>query len=277
MNGLKEFMVEKAINWAFLTPAFARTMSPDDVPGLELLLLAGEAVGQDVFDRWFGRVRLINGWGPAETCVFSTLHEWQSADESPLTVGRPVGGWCWIVDPEEPQQLAPIGCLGEVVIQGPTLLREYLADPERTAASMTSALPEWAPRREAASWSRFFRSGDLCSYNPDGTIEFSSRKDTQVKIRGLRVELGEVEHHTRAALNGVRQVVVDVFKTEAGSTLAAFFAFNDETRTVSTEAKADSAKVFLPITTELKRQITAAAGELSVELPSYMVPTMFVP
>nr|POF20697.1 nonribosomal peptide synthetase vlms [Quercus suber] len=277
MNGLKEFMVEKAINWAFLTPAFARTMSPDDVPGLELLLLAGEAVGQDVFDRWFGRVRLINGWGPAETCVFSTLHEWQSAGESPLTVGRPVGGWCWIVDPEEPQQLAPIGCLGEVVIQGPTLLREYLADPERTAASMTSALPEWAPRRETASWGRFFRSGDLCSYNPDGTIEFSSRKDTQVKIRGLRVELGEVEHHTRAALNGVRQVVVDVFKTEAGSTLAAFFAFNDETRTVSSEAKADSAHVFLPITPELRRQITAAAGELSVVLPSYMVPTLFVP
>nr|POE50466.1 cyclochlorotine synthetase [Quercus suber] len=277
MNGLKEFMVEKAINWAFLTPAFARTMSPDDVPDLELLLLAGEAVGQDVFDHWFGRVRLINGWGPAETCVFSTLHEWQSADESPLTVGRPVGGWCWIVDPEEPQRLAPIGCLGEVVIQGPTLLREYLADPERTAASMTSALPEWAPRRETASWSRFFRSGDLCSYNPDGTIEFSSRKDTQVKIRGLRVELGEVEHHTRAALDRVRQVVVDVFKTEAGSTLAAFFAFNDETRTVSPEAKADGANVFLPITPELKRQITAAAGELSVALPSYMVPTLFVP
>nr|POF13537.1 nonribosomal peptide synthetase easa [Quercus suber] len=280
MNGLKEFILDMQINWAFLTPAFARTLRPEDVPSLELLLLAGEAVGRDVFDRWFGRVRLINGWGPAETCVFSTLHEWQSASESPLTIGKPVGGWCWIVNPEDPQRLAPAGCLGEVVIQGPTLLREYLADPERTAASIIRTLPDWAPEQKSPFWNRFFRSGDLCSYNADGTIEFSSRKDTQVKIRGLRVELGEVEHHTRAALNDVKQVVVDVFTTDAGTTLAAFFAFSEETCNISTGAEDDhtmATKVFLPLTTDLKRQITTAAGELNVALPNYMVPTLFIP
>ncbi|KAH8902238.1 acetyl-CoA synthetase-like protein, partial [Coniochaeta sp. PMI_546] len=200
LNGIEDFIRQMDINWAFLTPAFARTIRPSDVPGLELLLLAGEAVGRDVFDQWFGHVRLVNGWGPAETCVFSTLHEWQSANESPLTVGRPVGGFCWIVDPEEPERLAPVGCAGEVVIQGPTILREYLADVARTKAATITTLPDWAPHREG--WNRFFKSGDLCFYNSKGEIQFISRKDTQVKIRGLRVELGEVEHHLQALIEG---------------------------------------------------------------------------
>ena len=72
MNGLKEFMRDTNVNWAFMTPSFARTLRPEDVPSLELLLLAGEAVPRDVFETWIGKVRFINGWGPAETCVFST-------------------------------------------------------------------------------------------------------------------------------------------------------------------------------------------------------------
>jgi amino acid adenylation domain-containing protein len=278
MNGLREFIRDMKVNWAFMTPAFARTLTPDDVPGLELLLLAGEAVGQDIFDTWFGRVRLINGWGPAETCVFSTLHEWHSPSESPLTVGRPVGGFCWIVDPDDPQRLAPTGCVGEVIIQGPTLLREYLSDPERTAATTMTSLPDWMPRRDSPGWKRFFRSGDLCFYNPDGTIEFVSRKDTQVKIRGLRVELGEVEHHMRAAMKGVQQVVVDVIRGDTGPSLVSYFCFSKETYTIGSGAEAaDSESPFISLTPELNSEITAAVGQLSVMLPSYMVPTVFIP
>ena len=276
MNGLKEFMRDTNVNWAFMTPSFARTLRPEDVPSLELLLLAGEAVPRDVFDTWIGKVRFINGWGPAETCVFSTLHEWQSETESPLTVGRPVGGYCWIVDPDDPQRLAPTGCLGEVVIQGPTLLREYLSDPVKTEASSVAPLPEWAPRRMLPHWNRFFKSGDLCSYNADGTIEFSSRKDTQIKIRGLRVELGEVEHHVQATIEGVRQVVVDVFKGQAGSSLVSFFCFSEDARNCGgVDPAAES--VFLQLTPEVKELVTTAVGKLSVRLPGYMVPTVFIP
>ena len=276
MNGLKEFMRNTNVNWAFMTPSFARTLRPEDVPNLELLLLAGEAVPRDVFDTWIGKVRFINGWGPAETCVFSTLHEWQSDTESPLTVGRPVGGYCWIVDPDDPQRLAPTGCLGEVVIQGPTLLREYLSDPIKTEASSVAPLPEWAPRRTLPHWNRFFKSGDLCSYNADGTIEFSSRKDTQIKIRGLRVELGEVEHHVQATIEGVRQVVVDVFKGQAGSSLVSFFCFSEDARN-SGDGDPAPESVFLQLTPDVKELVTTAVGKLSVRLPGYMVPTVFIP
>ncbi|EAW20684.1 putative nonribosomal peptide synthase [Aspergillus fischeri NRRL 181] len=280
MNSLKEFIWDEKINWAFLTPSFVQqTLKPEDVPTLELLLLAGEPVRNNILDTWFGKVRLVNGWGPAETCCFSTLHEWQSITESPLTVGRPVGGFCWIVDPNDPSRLAPTGCIGEVMIQGPTILRGYLDSPKQTEQHIVTTLPTWAPHQSSPYWSRFYKSGDLCSYNADGTIEFSSRKDTQVKIRGLRVELNEIEHHTLSSLEGVRQVAVDTFNTENGLGLASYFCVDMSAEAVSSDAAGGSASnsVFLSLTTELETRIASMVSQLSVKLPRYMIPTLFIP
>lgn len=274
MNNLSQFICDKRVDWAYLTPAFARTLRPEDVPGLELLLLAGEAVTRDLLDTWFGKVRLVNAWGPAETCVASSLHEWTSINESPMTIGKPVAGFLWIMDPEEPTRLAPLGSVGEVMVHSPTLLRHYLADPDKTKASTVENLPDWIPKRTEPHWGRFFRTGDLCSWNPDGTVEFQSRKDTQVKIRGLRVELEEVEHHVRTALAGPRQVVVDVLRTDAGASLAAYFCFNDETRM---DTQHDPSVMFLSIDGDIKAKVSTAIGKLGVSLPSYMVPTFFIP
>lgn len=283
LTGLVDFINEARVNWAFLTPSFARTLDPGHIPGLDLLLLAGEAVGHDVFHQWFGRVRLINGWGPAETCVFSTLHEWTSADESPLTVGRPVGGYCWLVNPNDQSLLAPIGCLGEVLIQGPTLLREYIADRERTDATILRSLPDWAPMGSSPIWQRFYKSGDLCFINSRGLIEFSGRKDDQVKIRGLRVELGEVEQAIRAALPAA-QVAVDVHRTENSTSLVAFLCFPATSHTQKPDEASDAPPnaynqedLFLPIAAELRDDINNAVGKLSITLPRYMIPSVFVP
>ncbi|TLD06610.1 uncharacterized protein PgNI_08015 [Pyricularia grisea] len=276
---LADFIREMEVNWAFLTPAFVRTMQPQDFPGLELLLLAGEAVGQDILDSWFGKVRLVNGWGPAETCVFSTLHEWQSLAESSVTVGRPVGGFCWIVDPEDPCRLVPAGCVGEVVIQGPTTTREYLADPAKTKATtlQASSLPDWAPRRTEQHWNRFYKSGDLCLYNADGTIEYVGRKDNMVKIRGLRVELGEIEHSIRSSLAGVQQVAVDIVQAAGGARLVAYFSFLNDSRTAGVDLDADLAGVFLPVTSDLQGELAVMLGKMQVALPRYMIPTTFIP
>ncbi|KAL2864993.1 uncharacterized protein BJX67DRAFT_359578 [Aspergillus lucknowensis] len=282
MNSVNEFVREFEITWAILTPSFIKTLQPEEVPSFKAVILVGEAVGRDILDTWFGKVRLLNGWGPAEACFMSTCHEWTSKDESPLTIGRPVGGWCWIVDPQNSHQLAPVGVVGEVVIQGPTILREYLADRERTAASIVDELPNWAPQRTVAPWNRFYKSGDLCSYNVDGTLEFSSRKDTQIKIRGLRVELGEVEYHVRSHLEGVQQVAVDIFQRDGSTALIAYFCYSNNTRmngkgNKTEEEKEEEEELFLPLTTTLKGQITAMVSQLNVKLPAYMVPTVFIP
>lgn len=276
MNALAQFVKDESVNWAVLTPAFARTLRPADFPTLELLLLTGEMVGRDVLEAWFGHVRLWNGWGPAETCVWSSLHEWQSKDDSPLTVGRPVACRCWIVEPDNPQVVAPIGCAGEVVIQGPTLLRTYIGGGELNRRVFLDPVPPWAQHQHLPGWGRLYLTGDLASYRTDGTIEFISRKDTQIKIRGLRVELEEIEYRIREALPKAQQVIVDAFKSEFGAqTLVAYFCY-DKTTTQGTRLKS-SDEVFMPVSSELTDHMDHLVRYLETVLTQYMIPTVFIP
>jgi amino acid adenylation domain-containing protein len=278
-TGIPDFIRDTCANSALLTPSFIRTIKPEDVPSLRLLITASESPGQDILNAWFGRVRLFNAWGPAEICVISTLHEWKSVSESPLTVGRPVGGSCsWIVDPENHKLLTPIGCVGEIVVQGPTLLREYLSNREKTKEFIVTPVPAWMPRRYSdARWDRFFKTGDLGFYNPDRTIEFIGRKDTQVKIRGQRVELEEVEYNIRIALEGIRQVAVDVLQTMGRVSLVAYLCFSLETKRAGRDRGDNMDNLFLLLTDEVERKVRDLAKELRTKLPSYMVPTIFIP
>lgn len=178
MNVLGSFINHARVNWAFLKPSIARHIEPASVPNLELLLLAGESVEKDLMAAWVNAssVRLLHGWGPSETCCLSSLKEWKSTEESPSNIGYPVGGRCWIVEPEDCSRLAPIGCLGEIVIQGPTIARGYLALPEATKARFIEKLPQWALEANCPEYSRFYKSGVLAYYNPDGTMEVVTPK-----------------------------------------------------------------------------------------------------
>ncbi|PHH66871.1 hypothetical protein CDD81_5223 [Ophiocordyceps australis] len=279
MNDIVGFINKARVNWAYLTPSFARFLVPDSVPSLQLLLLAGEPVGKDLLSTWLGHgVRLVNGWGPSETCCFSSLLEWSSPEQSPLNIGRPVGGHCWIVDPSDHHQLAPIGCIGEVVIQGPTIAREYLAFEEGTRASFVTDLPAWAPRVDE-HYARFYKSGDLAYYNADSTMEFVARKDTQVKVRGFRVELGEVEHHVRLGLPEARQVVVDVLaasESDATAKLVAYLCFSSATSSPDDEGE-NNKNMMMALDEALSKKLLELKAYLEVRLPQYMVPAVFIP
>ncbi|PHH65592.1 hypothetical protein CDD81_2027 [Ophiocordyceps australis] len=278
LTDLSVFMREARVNWAYLTPSFARLIDPDTMPGLELLLLAGEAVGKDLLETWASRVRLVNGWGPSETCCFSSLNEWDSASQSPLNIGYPVGGRCWITEPDNHHQLAPIGCVGEVLIQGPTIAREYLDYAQGTRMNfITQDLPGWAPDQDLAPYSRLYKSGDLAYYNPDGTLEFVARKDTQVKVSGFRVELVEIEHYIRQGLGGVEQIIVDVVESRASSKprLAAFVCFSLATSAPSHDL--DESDLLLPLDAALTRQLSELKGYLQARVPAYMVPSIYIP
>uniref|UniRef100_A0A8H7N4P6 Carrier domain-containing protein n=1 Tax=Bionectria ochroleuca TaxID=29856 RepID=A0A8H7N4P6_BIOOC len=275
LGDLAAFIRDTNINAAYMTPSFSRTLEPKSVPSLELVLFAGEAVPRDVLETWFGQVsHLWNGWGPAETCCFSTLHNWKSIDESPLAIGQPVGARCWVVDPNDPQILVPTGTLGEVVIQGPTLLREYIANPQKTEESTVRNLPAWAysPNSGPELWNRFYKTGDLCFMNAQGVLEFSSRIDTQIKIRGLRVELSEVEHHVLSKFPGVCQVAVGVHRGDAGAVLASYLCFNHDT-----SASTQHEGLFMAADEAWFDQLAEVSRGLALTLPRYMIPTIFIP
>ncbi len=162
---------------------------------LRLFIIGGERARPEVVAAWQERVgqrvRLVNTYGPTEATIVTTI-----ADATPvaggdirpgeLPIGTPVhNARTYVLDPL--MQPAPIGVPGELYIAGAGLARGYLGRPDLTAESFVPN-PYGAEPGE-----RLYRTGDLACYLADGNLEFAGRIDQQVKVRGFRVELGEIE------------------------------------------------------------------------------------
>lgn len=182
-------------NWSFLTPSVARLLDPAEVPTLETLVLGGEEVSSGEVSRWTrSTLRLINGYGPTEACVFCVTRDIDSPD-SARTIGKPIGCNGFIVDPDDHNKLAPIGTVGELLVSGSILATGYLNDAARSSIVFIKS-PRWAQALLGASSPSqiFYKTGDIVRFNHSGEIEYMSRKDLQVKVRGLRIEVEDVEH-----------------------------------------------------------------------------------
>ena len=185
------------VNWVLFTPSVASLITPEAVPTLQTLALGGEPVKQENITRWVGKVRLFNCYGPAE-CGACAIGEFTQEDSRPGKVGRQFGsGLCWVVDPQDHNRLLPIGAIGELLVEGPTLARGYLDDLAKTRVAFIKN-PAWSQAVGLNKPRRLYKTGDLVRQNSDGTLDFVGRKDLQLKVRGQRVELGEVEHHLSA-------------------------------------------------------------------------------
>ena len=193
LSNLVPTMNQMRVNWVLFTPSVASLLSPSDVPLLRTLVLGGEAVTRENVGRWAGHVQLFNCYGPAE-CAASAIGELRSGD-SPSNIGRAFGsGICWLTDPDDHDRLVPIGATGELVVEGPTLARGYLNDLDKTKAAFIKS-PTWLHGSRPGRPRRLYKTGDLLRYNSDGSFGFVGRKDFQLKMRGQRVEIGEIEHH----------------------------------------------------------------------------------
>ncbi|KAI4174150.1 MAG: hypothetical protein LQ343_002485 [Gyalolechia ehrenbergii] len=201
-------------DYATLTPSFAGLIEPSDVPTLKTLAIGGEALPQDRVQRWAEKVRFIQIYGPAEAGICLAVD--MKTDTPPATVGYPLPNCsCWLVDPENPECLVPIGAVGELIVAGSSLAMGYLNDDAKTQTFFISA-PAWA-RAMALPFTQFYKTGDLLRLNTDrfdGSFDFVGRKDSQIKLRGQRIEPGEVEYHL-GQISGVAHAMVT--KPESGS------------------------------------------------------------
>ncbi|GAA3836846.1 hypothetical protein GCM10022226_68500 [Sphaerisporangium flaviroseum] len=156
------------------------------VPSLREICVAGEPLTITKALREFldahGQVRLLNQYGPTETSVIVTSHEVTDLDTPRVPIGRPIDNVTVRVL-DGGRREVPVGAVGELYVGGVAVALGYLNDPERTAES-------FVPAGETT----LYRTGDLVRWRPDGTLEFHGRTDEQVKIRGHRVEPGEVRH-----------------------------------------------------------------------------------
>jgi len=176
-------------------------------------LCGGESLTQDLAQQLVIRSNeLWNMYGPTETTIWSTIHRVSQADE-PISIGRPIDNTdVWVLDPN--RRLLPIGAVGELYIGGSGVARGYLRRPELTQERFVAH-----PFRPGE---RVYRTGDLARWRPDGTLECLGRADHQVKVRGYRIEPGEIE----AALlehPEVRAAVVTACRDASGeNALAAY-------------------------------------------------------
>ncbi|PLB45140.1 acetyl-CoA synthetase-like protein [Aspergillus steynii IBT 23096] len=261
------------VNWAFFTPSFLRIVRPRDLSSLKHVFLGGEPPARSDITAWADNVQVSGAYGSAECSILCAIVENMRSLSIPQSIGQMTGSVGWVVEPDDHHQLAPLGMVGELLVEGPSLARGYLGDSNKTAQVFIEA-PIWF----SEYWERFnktirragrmYKTGDLVRYNPDGSLTFVGRKDTQVKLHGQRVELGEVEHHIRGSLSGndAPPVVAEVV-TPCGSDhplLVAFIAAGETSRSPD------------PAQAALKRWVQGLGDWLAERLPRYMVPSAYV-
>jgi amino acid adenylation domain-containing protein len=175
-------------------------------PSLRLVCFGGEKVSPERVAQWRDAVGqqavLLNSYGPTETTVVASLHRIScepASQRSEIPIGRPIADVAVrVLAGGEP---VPVGVAGELSIGGAGVARGYLGLPELTAERF---VPDPFSRQPGA---RLYRTGDRARWRPNGELEFLGRLDEQVKVRGFRVELGEVESAI-AASPGVQEAVV---------------------------------------------------------------------
>ncbi|WP_237386368.1 non-ribosomal peptide synthetase [Xenorhabdus sp. Sc-CR9] len=196
---IEQYQVEGSI----LPPTLLKT-KPALPATLQTILVGGESTPQAILDHYSmqGR-RLFNAYGPTEASVCATIHRYQGDGDNNRNIGQPFPGvHAYVLD--EQLQLVPMGMSGELYLSGPVLAREYLGKPELTAKAFIDN-----PFAQYADDQRLYRTGDQARWLPNGELEYLGRKDFQVKIRGHRVELAEIEQAFIAA-SGLSQCTAQV-------------------------------------------------------------------
>jgi len=282
LNNLTISMAKMRVNWAVLTPSFVSFMDPADLPELKTLVLAGEAMSASHVETW-SHIDLVNGYGPSECSVASVVNSQVTPATSPSNIGRPTGVHAWVVDPENHDKLLPIGCVGELLIEGPPVARGYHNDVEKTKASFISA-PAWASEiaKSHSKW-KMYKTGDLVRVRPDGTLGFVGRKDTQVKVHGQRVsspilldvicanltyqvELGEIEHY----------LAVDAHVKHGLVLLPKKGPFQGRLIAIISLISAQPGGACLQIIEGPVMEVRSIREHLSSKLPIYMVPSVIL-
>ncbi len=240
---LEALVSTTAVTHVCLTPAVLQVTDASAVPSVHTVIMAGDAVNSELVQRWSDGRAVFNAYGPTESTVMGTCTA-DLAGGRRVTIGAPSHGFDALVLDTRLRQV-PGNVVGELYLAGPGLARGYV-----DRAAITSN--RFVPNPFGRSGSRMYRTGDLVRWvaaDSANELEFLGRVDSQVKIRGHRVELAEVEA-ALLAHEGVEQACAIGHSSEAGTVLAAYVVGAVDRR-------------------ELR-------SLLSARVPSYMIPTVFV-
>jgi amino acid adenylation domain-containing protein len=235
---LTTLLADQCISVATLPPSTLTTLTGDSLPSLTTLVVAGEACAGDLVRKWAGDRNMVNAYGPTECSVCATMGRVAITDDPP-PIGTPLPGQrVYIVD----AGLSPVppGVPGDLHVGGVGVAYGYVNRQELTAARF------WPDPHETRPGARMYFTGDRALFLRDGRVAFLGRADAQVKVRGFRVELEEVEAAIRRVVSGCDVAVTAV----EGPSLHAFLSGSGGAMTL-----VDLRRALVPL------------------LPGYMIPT----
>ena len=264
-NDLAGALLAYEANFMDITPSVAGVLQPSDLSGIQTVVFAGEPLPGHIASQWATHARVLNMFGPAECTPKATMAviERHSAASSAGCIGRGLGLCTWVVDSQDHQRLITIGAVGELVLEGPLVGAGYFRDIERTKASFVDS-PEWLTYGNSTNHKgrqgRLYKTGDLVSYNPDGSLNFIGRKDAQTKINGQRLELGDVEHNLIAYMDaGPSGKIAAEVLTPSDSDKPMLVAFVQSSQHVDFRAK-----------------MIGFQDRLAARLPAYMILSAYI-
>jgi amino acid adenylation domain-containing protein len=252
-ESLKQTVARYGITHATVSPAMLASLDEDvDLASVHTMIVAGEALPVAVAKRWATGRRLINAYGPTEATVWATMYDCRTDDSGSPPIGHPIANvQIYILDAHG--RPAPIGVAGEIYIAGAGVARGYLQKAELTAEKFVTD-----PFSSEAG-ARMYKTGDLGKWRPDGNIDFLGRNDFQVKVRGFRIELADIEARL-VEHPGVHEAAVLAREDSLGDKrLVAYYTAAVPSEKGETAVEPDALRTLL-----------------TESLPDYMVPAAYV-
>ena len=247
-----------------LTPSLARLLKPEEVPSLcqGVFITGGEQLRHDVLDRWGDVGVLYNFYGPSEVTIGCTVNPRVTRSAKPSNIGRQFDNVGTFVLDLQTNKPVLRGAIGELCLSGPLVGKGYLNRPDLTKAKF-EYLPKFA--------TRIYHTGDLVRLLHDGSFEFLGRADDQVKLRGQRLELVEINHVLAQSDTDLQDVATTLVRhpKQTNDQLVSFLSWSKRsTKAVNLHILQDD---------RFRAQVATIRQKCEDRLPGYMVPTYLVP
>lgn len=258
INDLGPALARYGVTHLHVTPSLSEILDPAELPSVKSIHFVGERITTGLVQKWLPRTDVLLAYGPAEiTNECAALQPSEDSNFGNGCIGRPFNSRVYIINPNNPHRRLPRGFVGEIIIEGPGVSKGYLGEPILTAHSFIQELA-WAPAVDGNP-RRFYRTGDLGYLDANGLFYCRGRSDLQVKIRGQRIELLEVEAGIADLLPNGSRVIADVATPKEGIEVLVAFIHVDPTLYTSWDELVKNIKERLPET-----------------LPSAFLPSSFI-
>ncbi|TLD17678.1 uncharacterized protein PgNI_00637 [Pyricularia grisea] len=208
------------VNWSYMTPHLSRKLNLDQLPSLKTVCFRTRSLDEDTYAPWAGKKKVLFAYGSPDVCPLGISFLEVHGTHELNRIGTPLAGNFWLVNPEDHRNLMPIGSIGELVIEGPTLGCSFARGQMDRTHWNAAEFSDSAPGK-----TRYFKTGHSMRYMDGGALQLVSHKREDIEIDGSTIVLSEVEQNLRRCLGQGMDVVVEAIAFKSSKTPPVLTAF----------------------------------------------------